>query len=456
MMKSCVGSGGVPMEEYKQGHPNYDLPLRTMSNRRANVDREVLMQELEYLRETVVRINAAEGPVAASPATESGEKPLHYCAYNTTRERFLGIDINVADFRTLGLYDDLATLEPRSSMGIWIAPFRGISPERILSPVDLVFLDRNYCVIEIVESYPRSQMFVLRTPADSLLALPVETIRSSGTAIGDQLVLCAPEKMRRRLQVLQKSRIEIPRSENLPLAPVDSSPDETAGRKSLAQVIRWEDHARQNQPNPLAIVEAPAEAAPPSEPEEVAGPPIPVANYSTIPTAIEMPAPLQMPEPEAEISESGKEVARATKNWLQRWLSLGAGEPRKYSRENLPTIVAYFFNGGAPIPCNVGNVSLGGMYIHTTERWYPGTIVRMTLTDRRMPVSDRCITLNGMVVRWDNEGVGVHFVFQKEEKRKQKTPPPNALTADEPLVRVMRSQLKDFVKAIKEDKAPLI
>ena len=453
MMNSCVGSEGMPVGEYEQAHPNYHLPLRTMSNRPASVEREVLMQELEYLREAIGRLNASEGPSAALAANESGDTLLHYCAYNATRERFLGIDVDVADFRTTGLYDHLASLEPRSSMGVWITPFRGISPERVVSPVDLIFLDRNYCVLEIVEFYPHSQLFVLSSPADSLLVLPVETIRNSGTAVGDQLVLCAPDKMRRRLQVLQESKTNIPSSESLPSAPISKPAEDSNGHKSLAQVIRWEDHARQNQPNPLAIVEVPIEAAPP--PEAVAPPPLQVASYSTIAAPVEVPAPVELPEPSTEISESGKEVARATKNWLQRWLSLEPAEPRKYPRENLPAIVAYFFTGGAPIPCDVGNVSLGGMYIHTTERWYPGTIVRMTLTDRRTPISDRCITLNGMVVRWDNEGVGVHFVFQKELKGKHKAPPPLSLMADEPLVRVMQSQLKEFVKVIKEGTVPL-
>ncbi len=452
MTKTCVGSEGMPVEEYKQVHPNHHMPMRIMSDRRANVDREVLMQEIKYLREAVGRISASEDLTAASLAYEVGDTLLHYCAYNATRERFLGIDVDVADFRTTDLYDRMASLEPRSSMGIWITPFRGISPERVLSPIDLVFLDRNYCVLEIVESYPHSQVFELRSPADSLLALPAETIRNSGTAIGDQLVLCAPDKMRRRLQAMQKSKNDIPSSESLPSAPINKPAEDTNGRKSLAQVIRWEDHARQSQPNPLAIVEVPVEAAP--LPEAVAPPPLQVASYSTIAAPAEVPAPVELVEPSMEISESGKEVARATKNWLQRWLSLEPAEPRKYPREHLPPVVAYFFNGGAPVPCDVGNVSLGGMYIQTTERWYPGTVVRMTLTDRRMPISDRCITLNGMVVRWDDEGVGVHFIFQKEQKGKRK-PPPLALMADEPLVRVMQSQLKEFVNVIKEDGTPV-
>jgi len=40
-----------------------------------------------------------------------------------------------------------------------------------------------------------------------------------------------------------------------------------------------------------------------------------------------------------------------------------------------------------------------GSALVATERWYLGTVVRLTLTDRLDPTVDRSITLNATVVR---------------------------------------------------------
>jgi hypothetical protein len=64
----------------------------------------------------------------------------------------------------------------------------------------------------------------------------------------------------------------------------------------------------------------------------------------------------------------------------------------------------------------VKDISLTGMYVVTSERWYPGTMVRMTLTDRHEPTIERSITLNATVMRWGNDGVGLRFVLQNPKE----------------------------------------
>lgn len=413
-----------------------------MDDTRANVDREVLMRELEHLREAMVRSDASGGSAANSPFAQPGTEPLHYCAYNVTRERFLGIDVEAADFLPTGLYEHLSTLEPKSSMALWITPFRGLSPDRVHPPVDLVFLDRNYCVLDIVESYPRFQPSTSRPPADSLLALPEETIARTSTATGDQLVLCAPDKMRRRLEILQMSKSNSPDSTSLTSHPAGSPNAQASEFKPPAQVIRWEDHTRQTPPDSPPIVEAAPKAI--DTPKTTA----PVAE-AAVPAEVKAAA--EAPAPPRETPQSRREAAWANKNWLQRWFSTEPLEPRSYPREVLPSMVAYFFNGGEPVPCDVRNVSLSGMYVNTSERWYLGTIVRMTLTNRNKPSSGSTITVNGLVVRWGDDGVGVHFVFQKSKQNRRASPPAD----DEPLVIVTQNQFKDFVTVIRQDSAHL-
>ncbi len=107
------------------------------------------------------------------------------------------------------------------------------------------------------------------------------------------------------------------------------------------------------------------------------------------------------------------------KSWLQRLLFPEPTERRKAPREALPGLAAYFFTGGIPVAHDVRDISLTGIYVFTTERWYPGTVVRMTLTDCPEPTVERSITLNATVVRWGNDGVGLEFALHNGTDRRQ-------------------------------------
>ena len=85
--------------------------------------------------------------------------------------------------------------------------------------------------------------------------------------------------------------------------------------------------------------------------------------------------------------EPGIKAVRPPKNWLERWWS---PDPRKAPRELAPGLAAYYWNGAAPKAHAVRDISPTGLYVVTEERWYPGTLVLMTLqrtddgeTDRR-------------------------------------------------------------------------
>jgi hypothetical protein len=115
----------------------------------------------------------------------------------------------------------------------------------------------------------------------------------------------------------------------------------------------------------------------------------------------------------------------------------------------MPWIVAYFFNGGPPVPNSIRDISLDGMFLYTTERWYLGTIVRVTLSDQRLPSAVRSIAVNAMAVRWAEDGVGLCFIFQKEKPRQPKPRRGSSPPVDDgPLVNVTRSQLKEFLERL--------
>ena len=110
---------------------------------------------------------------------------------------------------------------------------------------------------------------------------------------------------------------------------------------------------------------------------------------------------------------------KAPKGWLQKLLAPEPKDPRRAPREELSWLGAYFFTGGKPVAYGIRDISLGGAYVFTEERWYPGTVIRMTLIDRRQPTPDRSFTVNAKVVRAGNDGVGLQFVLNGDENTRR-------------------------------------
>jgi hypothetical protein len=328
-------------------------------------------------------------PVAAySPEAQRLLEAKKQCAYNQTRGRFLGLDLDAGDFSVASLGDRMPALTPKSGGGLWIVPFRGISPASVRTPLDLVYLDRNCEVIDVVESFPLYRGSPLTEPAASVLALPTRTIDSTQTRTGDHLVLCAPEEMQWRLK-------EFPTP-----SPAARAAESTAPRKqdripgNILSLVQ-----RENRPIPVP----PAEALPQPRPSN---------KYALIQPEIKTPKP--------------------AKSWLERWLNPDPPDLRKTPRESLPGLAAYFFTGGAPEEHRIRDISATGLYVVTEERWYLGTVVRMTLTDSAKPIIERSITVHASSVRWGNDGVGLHFVLKNEkDKRRGQTPLGNAVNRNE-------------------------
>jgi hypothetical protein len=60
------------------------------------------------------------------------------------------------------------------------------------------------------------------------------------------------------------------------------------------------------------------------------------------------------------------------------------------------------------------------LYLVTEERWYPGTLILMTLTrtDRGEECAERSISVHSRAVRWGNDGVGLQFVLANEQEKR--------------------------------------
>ncbi len=89
-------------------------------------------------------------------------------------------------------------------------------------------------------------------------------------------------------------------------------------------------------------------------------------------------------------------------------------EHRRAGRRVIAGLVAYYWDGGQPTAHNVKDISLTGLYMLTQDRWYPGTVLRLTLqeTDQTIAPSDRWIIVHAKVVRQGTDGVGLVFAPQ--------------------------------------------
>lgn len=337
-----------------------------------------------------------DGPRPQGPQVESGQ----CCVYNQTSERFLSVDAEAGDFPAQGLETRLQTLSPTGGAALWLVPFRGISPTSVRMPIDLVYLDRENIVIEAVESFPIFRVSGSSRPAASVLVLPPQTISSTGTRPGDQLILKPPAEMKLILE--QLARIKANNQQGRAFAPAPSPAPTPGVGQSSGQVLPWKGPSR---PEPMTAV---------PDPPIAAQRPVAPLKFASTTTPEQVPPPVEQPVPQNQESPLKKK-----KNWLERFLSPEPEDKRGALREAVPGLTAFFFTGGAPVPHGIRDVSETGLFVLTEERWYPGTVIRMTLTDQRQPTAERSFTVNAMVMRWGNDGVGLHFIFQDKKDRRR-------------------------------------
>jgi hypothetical protein len=98
------------------------------------------------------------------------------------------------------------------------------------------------------------------------------------------------------------------------------------------------------------------------------------------------------------------------KSWFER---LWSEERRRADRKTSLPLAAYYWDGAVPAPRQVRDISPEGMYLLTEQRWYPNTLVTMTLVRSDKPESDpeRALRLTARVVRAGTDGVGLAFVL---------------------------------------------
>jgi len=109
--------------------------------------------------------------------------------FNRTRRTILADRLDIADshwsrFRGL-MGADPATF--RAGQGLWIVPSRGVHTLAMRFPIDVLYLDRARSVVHLESNLKPWRIAPLRLEASSVLELPENTIRTSGTRVGDQI-----------------------------------------------------------------------------------------------------------------------------------------------------------------------------------------------------------------------------------------------------------------------------
>jgi len=336
-----------------------------------------------------------------------------HSAYNQTRESFLGLHVIAGDFPPATLQNWLQTLTPNSGAGIWLVPFRGLPVSEVPAPLDLLYLDEDCHILESVEFFPTFRVSASCPPAASVLVLPPHSLYSSHTQAGDQLMLCPAEELEWRMEQMTRT------------GTASAAPRPVPARQPLGPILVREEArvVARSVPvldPPVKAPEAPA-IPPPQAPSAVVA--VPEVQQPVAPLV--EPAPQVKPEPKAPPAPQAKpnpqakpwmdpvrQPAKAPLGKLGRWLFPDPPDPRKTNRLPVSGLVAHFFTGGAPEPHEVRDVSPTGLYVVTKERWYPGTVIRMTITrpDTGQAPSERSITVHARSVRWGNDGVGLEFL----------------------------------------------
>jgi len=121
------------------------------------------------------------------------------CAFNMTRRSFLGLRVSKADTLFARLRGLLGRTHLASDEGVWMVPSRGIHTVGLLFPTDVVFLDVDSIVVHVIEHLSPFRISAVKIKAHSVLELPIRTVYSSRTQVGDRVVVCTAEELQMRL-----------------------------------------------------------------------------------------------------------------------------------------------------------------------------------------------------------------------------------------------------------------
>jgi hypothetical protein len=168
------------------------------------------------------------------------------------------------------------------------------------------------------------------------------------------------------------------------------------------------------EPAPAAVVPEPAPAAvvPESAPAVIPSSPMVEVRDEAKKTPVR--GRLGAGKNRAVFRQPGDYLDRAEmhlESWFLKWFD--PPDPRRRSaRLAAPPLTAYHWAMDVPQGLKIANVSAGGMYLLTDQRWTDGVIVSLTLQRTDMPKgsADSWIAVDFVVTRWCEDGIAGAFI----------------------------------------------
>jgi hypothetical protein len=116
-----------------------------------------------------------------------------FCVYNLATRVFLSSKVTVANgenqpLKVLKVMVSGLALDAES--GLWLNPLKSTPAVPRLFPFDLVYLDHDHRIVEMVEVLADVEFPPYRREVASAIVLPLDTLRSTQSRRGDQLVVC--------------------------------------------------------------------------------------------------------------------------------------------------------------------------------------------------------------------------------------------------------------------------
>ena len=116
-----------------------------------------------------------------------------FSAYNLARGALLNSRLTLADSgnQPLKLLDIVVSgmgMDPAA--GLWLTPLHAIPAVPRVFPFDLIYLDKEYRVLDTAKMGPGIAFPAFHAEVASALVLPSDTLRRTNTAPADRLIVC--------------------------------------------------------------------------------------------------------------------------------------------------------------------------------------------------------------------------------------------------------------------------
>jgi hypothetical protein len=144
------------------------------------------------------------------------------CAYNVTRGCRINSTVTAADsarepLKVLKVLVEGLARDSKSSL--WLTPLEYAPQLTRLFPFDLAYLDKDMKVLAAMALRPEIPAPPFLVEVASALILPFNSLRSSGTEPGDQIIVCVEDELELRLAEISPAAVErVPSSASAPVA----------------------------------------------------------------------------------------------------------------------------------------------------------------------------------------------------------------------------------------------